>query len=559
MKKIISFALGLTFALGAGAQTWQDALLFSENNYMGTARSVGMGNALTAIGGDPGSLVFNPAGSAVAGYSQFVITPGVTFSIAGSQASPAMESPLMGDRVNSTYARFKMPNVGFILNFDTGHRSGLKRHSFGVVFHSTNNYTGRFNAAGVNDDNSYAASLASSADGFSSQVLGSEDWFYSGDPARMPAWVDMTGYRAGLFNSVKDRDGAYVAVTEIVDGNGNFQLAAPLYQRYGQQTYGGKHDAVINYAFNFNDKFYIGANLGITTLHYSLSEYWSEAPQKVADFPAVQYSDGTSSRFESLRMNRAYRLSGSGVYFKLGALWRPVTGLRLAAAVQTPTMLNMTERYGYSAEVKMDGRYSGRASSAEDEWIYALRTPWIFNLGAAYTIGNIGLVSVDYELSNFSSARFRSRGSGGYAEGSFSDVNLDIRDILGVSHQVRVGAEVKVTPELSLRAGYNLITGAQRNNLDGNFNPIPLSTQDRLNQLKHSASIGVGYSFGHLYVDAAVRARFVPSEYVIPYNYYTVPDGSAFYNKVVDTNVLTPEVLIKTTYLDALLTLGWRF
>ena len=198
-------------------------------------------------------------------------------------------------------------------------------------------------------------------------------------------------------------------------------------------------------------------------------------------------------------MNRAYRLSGSGVYFKLGALWRPVTGLRIAAAVQTPTMLNMTERYGYSAELKMDGRYSGRASSAEDEWIYALRTPWIFNLGLAYTIGNIGLVSADYELSNFSSARFRSRGSGGYAEGSFSDVNLDIRDILGVSHQLRVGAEVKVTPELSLRAGYNLITGAQRNNLDGNFNPIPLSTQERLNQLKHSASVGVGYSFGHLY------------------------------------------------------------
>ena len=56
-----------------------------------------------------------------------------------------------------------------------------------------------------------------------------------------------------------------------------------------------------------------------------------------------------------------------------------------------------------------------------------------------------------------------------------------------------------------------------------------------------------------------MRARFVPNEYVIPYNYYTTPAGSAFYNKQVDTNVLTPEVLIKTTLLDALVTLGWRF
>ena len=64
MKKIITFALGATLAFSATAQTWQDALLFSENNYSGTARGVGMGNALTAIGGDTGSLVFNPAGSA---------------------------------------------------------------------------------------------------------------------------------------------------------------------------------------------------------------------------------------------------------------------------------------------------------------------------------------------------------------------------------------------------------------------------------------------------------------------------------------------------------------
>ena len=54
MKKVICFVLGATLAVAAGAQTWQDALLFSENYYSGTARGVGMGNALTAIGGDPG-------------------------------------------------------------------------------------------------------------------------------------------------------------------------------------------------------------------------------------------------------------------------------------------------------------------------------------------------------------------------------------------------------------------------------------------------------------------------------------------------------------------------
>ena len=69
MKKIILFTLASALAVSASAQSWQDALLFSENEYGGTARSVAMGNALTAVGGDLGSLGLNPAGSAVAGYS----------------------------------------------------------------------------------------------------------------------------------------------------------------------------------------------------------------------------------------------------------------------------------------------------------------------------------------------------------------------------------------------------------------------------------------------------------------------------------------------------------
>ena len=542
MKKVICFVLGATLAVAAGAQTWQDALLFSENNYSGTARGVGMGNALTAIGGDAGSLTFNPAGSAVASYSQFEITPGFTFSLAN--VGPAEGMTYMADKRNTFFGAAKLPNVGFIINMNSGRRSGLKRMSFGFVVNSTNNFTGRFNASGVNDDNSYAASLASSADGFSSDVLGNEDWFYSGDPARMPAWVDMTGYRAGMFNSVAGRDGAYVALTEIVDSEGNFRLAGPLFQEYGQQTRGSKHDILLNYAMNFSDKFYIGANLGVTVLRYALSEYWSERPENPADFPIIQYSDGATAQFESLRMKRNYRLDGNGVYFKIGALWRPVAGLRIGAAVQTPTMLNLRERYGYSGESVLSGRYSDSASSPEDDWIYALRTPFRANVGVAYAMGNVAVISADYEFVNYASAAFRSRTSENqYAVGSFSDVNQDIRDLLGAGHQLRLGTEVKVTPGVALRAGYNLITSGER----------------RAALLKHNVSLGVGFSFGSFFLDAAVRGRFVPADYVIPYYYYYTPNPSQFYYKDIDDSVLTPEVKVKSAMLDALLTVGWRF
>ena len=556
MKRIITIVLGATLAFSATAQTWQDALLFSENNYSGTARGVAMGNALTAIGGDAGSLTFNPAGSATASYSQFMITPGVTFSFSNTRPSADNLDAYHGQSVNNTYARMKLPNIGFILNMDSGRRSGLKRMSVGLVLNSTNNFTGRYKSAGVNGDNSYAASLASSADGFAESVLASGDWYYSGDPSRMPAWVDMTGYRSGMFNAVTGRDGAYVALTEIIDEKGDFRLAAPVYQQYGQQSYGTKTDALINFAMNFSDQFYVGANVGITALRYALSEFWSEVPENVADFPTIRYSDGTTAQFESLRMNRKYRLDGTGVYFKLGALWRPVAGLRVGAAIQTPTILNLTERYGYSGEVRLIGKYGGDASSPEDEWIYALVSPFRANLGVAYTLGSKAVISADYEFVNYGQSRFRSRTSDyGYAEGSFSDVNMDIKDLLGATHQLRLGGEYKVNSLLSLRAGYNLTTGAQRNYLDG----LPLTTEDRLAQLKHSISGGVGFSFGSAFVDVAVRARFVPSDYVIPYNYYYAPNPSQYYYKDVDDSILTPEIVVKSTLVDALVTLGWRF
>jgi len=559
MKRIITFVLGASLAFSAAAQTWQDALLFSENNYSGTARGVAMGNALTAIGGDAGSLTFNPAGSATTSYSQFMITPGVTLSLSNTRPSADNLEAYHGQSVNNTYARMKLPNVGFILNMDTGRRSGLKRMSFGAVINSTNNFTGRYKSAGVNGDNSYAASLASSADGFAESVLSNGDWYYSGDPSRMPAWVDMTGYRSGMFNAVTGRDGAYVALTEIIDEKGDFRLAAPVYQQYGQQSYGTKTDAILNFAMNFSDRFYVGANLGITALRYALSEFWSEAPENVLDFPTIRYSDGTTAQFESLRMNRKYRLDGTGVYFKLGALWRPVGGLRVAAAIQTPTIMNLTERYGYSGEVRLSGKYGGEASSPEDEWIYALVTPFRANLGVAYTLGSKAVLSADYEFVHYGQSRFRSRTSDyGYADGSFSDVNMDIKDLLGASHQFRLGGEYKVNSLLSLRAGYNLTTGAQRNYLDGD-KVLPLSTEDRLAQLKHSLSGGVGFSFGSAFVDVAVRARFVPKDYVIQYNYYYAPNASQYYYKVVDDSILTPEIVVKSTLVDALVTLGWRF
>jgi len=536
--------------MSAAAQTWQDALLLSENSYGGTARTVGMGNAVTAIGGDPGTLFFNPAGSAVASYSQFSITPALTFSASSATGTilSGDTAPIgFGDVTKTGFMKTKLPNLSFITTYDTGRRRGLKRYSFGFAFTSTNDYTHRFNAGGVNGDNSYAASLASSADGFSKDVLAEEDWYYSGVASRMPAWVDMVGYRSGMINSVDGMDGAYIALTETMDEQGNFRLTAPIYQKYGRQSTGYKSDFLINFAANFSDVLYLGANLGITNLNYDQIQYWQESPENESEYPTIAYSDGTTARFSSLIMQQDFRATGTGMYLKLGLLWRPTPSLRIAAAFQTPTVLQVTERYGYKGQVTLSGTVSPSASSPEDEWYYRLRTPMRMNAGLAYSIGNVAVLSADYELADYGLSRFSTStsGDGSFVESSFSSVNDEISQNLGLVHMFRAGAEVKVHPAVALRAGYNLTTGAERG-----YESI----------LRHALSAGIGWSSsGPFYLDAAVRLRTVPNEYIIPYYYYEAVSPTRYYEKYIREDVITPEIEVKSVVADALLTLGWRF
>ena len=559
MKRIITLALGAVVAVTAAAQNWQDALYFSENSYLGTARSVGMGNALTAIGGDLGSIGLNPAGSSVAGYSQVVITPGLSISgvnATGVVPNNATSAIGLGDAVHSSYARVKLPNIGFIINAENGRRTGWKRFSFGLVSNATNNFTGQTVGSGVNADNSFAASLASSADGYTENVLGTEDWWYDGsDRSRMPAWMDMVAYRSGMFNGIPGSANKYQAITEVRDASNTCWLAAPLYQKYGQQTRGYKQDLYLNMSANYSDILYLGFNMGFSMLSYSLSEYWQEAPENAEEFPDIEYTDGTSGRFASLMMKHNYSLRGSGVYVKAGVLWRPAAGLRLGLAVQSPTWTNLRSRQAYSGEVRLSGKTLTPSTSPEDEWTYRLRQPWRLNAGVAYTFGTVAVLSADYELTDYGSARYG--GSNASMPSYLADANDEIRNVLTVGHQIRAGLEVKPLPFLSVRAGYNFVTSAQRNWLNADWTTTPLSSAERIKQAKHNVSLGLGATFCAFFLDAAVQVRFLPVNYILTYNYYTYDND--YLSKRVDDSVLTPELEVRSRIWDALLTFGWRF
>lgn len=554
-------------AVAAGAQTTYDGLTFSQNNYYGTARSIGMGNAMTAVGGDLGSIGINPAGSAVAGYSQFTITPNLTISSMNSSYSayPVGGSDKFTNEQGKNFTRFSMPNIGATFNWNTGNRTGLVAVTYGFIVNGTNNFTGRMMAGGQNDRTSYMSSMAVAADGFDIDFLNGfrdasgkdiniwDNAYYNADDRKQYApWNVIANAQAGAIANYGDsKDPSYywryIAATEGYnntgekDEEGNYIydvfLGGPLDQAYGRKVTGSKYDAVLNVGFNFNHKLFLGVNLGITNLNYDFAEYFKEAAQNPGDFP-IDFGDKGTTNFSDYRTRYSYSAEGTGVYGKFGVLFTPVDGVRLGAAIQTPTVLEINERWGHNVEVNYtDSKHNGSASSPEGDYSYRLRSPYRFNVGAAFTFAGMALVSADYEMTDYSTMKFMTK-DGGW-DNTFGALNDDIANCMGVSHMVRIGAEFKPLPEFAVRAGYNFTTTPEHVRENG----VKTTLNDRLN----SFSVGLGYSSnGSFFADLAARMTTLSDEYISPYADYLA-------------DVSSPMILNKRDIYSITATFGWRF
>lgn len=576
MKRTIFTALLSLTAIAAGAQTMYDGLNYSQNNYYGTARSIGMGNAMTAVGGDLGSIGINPAGSAVAGYSQFTITPNLTISSmnASYSAYPVGGADRFTNEQNKRLTRFSMPNIGLTFNWKTGNGSGLKAITYGLVVNGTNNFTGKMLAGGRNDKTSYQSAMAVAADGYDMDFLNGysidkdgkrvdRGWdypYYYGDDfqndpnkGKFAPWNVIANAQAGSIANYGDTDDPsyywrYKATTEGYsntgekDANGNYIydifLAGPLNQAYSRNITGSKYDVLFNVGFNFGDTFFVGANLGVTSLNYNYDECYKEAAENPSAFE-IDFGDKGKTCFSDYRTRYSYTADGSGVFGKIGFLWRPVDGLRVGAAVQTPTIMEINERWIQDVNLNYtDASFNGSAKTPEGDYSYRLRSPYRLNAGAAFTFAGMALVSADYEMTDYSTMKFMSK-DGGWSNDTFSSLNDQIRNCMGVSHMVRIGAEFKPLPEIAVRAGYNFTTTPEYVS-EGN-------SKTTLNDRINAFSIGLGYSSnGSFFADIAARLTMLSDEYISPYADYL-------------KDLASPMILNKRDLYSITATFGWRF
>ncbi len=553
MKRYIGIALSLLVSSGLYAQSMGDAYTYSATEYLGSARVVGLGGAAGALGSDLGTISINPAGSAVAGYSQFVVSPLLsTSTVNTSYALDPSSATQKGSSLNKT--RFRMPNLGLTSRF----ASALLPDTYltmGVLFNTTYDYNYAHDVSGTNAYSSKFAEMARAADGLTAAQLESST-FYDNYPS---LWDVGMGYNVGLINGYGTQNN-YVGCTEVLTDDGRRYVPGNLTQRSANVTSGSKSDLILNLAWNFSNTFYLGFNIGIPMLTYDNTERYSEVAQVVEEFPVrFTYSDGSvvNTYFDNAVYQYNYSASGSGVYLKTGIIWLPTKNLRLGFAYQSPTLMDITETWQHSGKVTYANGSSYSGSSARGESRYSIVTPRSVDLSLAYTFGRLGLISVDGTIENYSRVKFS---SGDYDDSSYDFLNATTSAFSGKAYNLRVGAELNVLKNIVLRAGYNFKTSAEKYyTVDGqafyyeDYNDdyylgrktLPNNAK-YVKDFRHSLSAGIGFNpAGSFFADFALRYTKLPSSSYQPYYDYD--------------DVYSPVYYSKKGFVNAVLTLGWRF
>lgn len=554
MKKIITLAtLGLMItAAPIVAQTVYDAAKITNKDLNGTARFVGMGGAMGALGGDISTIGTNPAGIGIYRSNDAMVSFGLS--------AYGTESNYMGNKINSDKVRASFDNAGFVLATKIGNATTLRYVNFGFNYHRAKSFYKNMSMKGNLGDHSQTFQMAE-------QATGITDWGnYPYDDNNI-GWLSVLGYDSWLISNLTTK------VTDVPykDKNGNqiYNInGEPLYEMPGSfygmtenglanfrsEERGGVDQYDFNISFNISDRVYLGMTIGAYAVNYDKYSIYSE-----------NYSgDYTGEGYDLVSMNK---INGSGFDLKFGAIVRPFeySPFRIGLAVHTPTYYKLD--YKTSAYVLSDV-YSEVTGKIEPHDIYTsdmiegdmirqfrLQTPWTYNVSLGYTIGRNWALGAEYEYQDYSSMKFKNPDDG-YSD-MFEYENSTTPMMKGVS-TIRLGAEYKVIPQFALRAGYNYSTAIFNSDTykDLPINSIQTDTDFANTKALSNYTLGIGYRGSMFYADLAYKFSSYKEDFYPFVEMDHVIENGITYRTL---GALPDVTKVKNTRSQVLLTLGVRF
>lgn len=552
--------LGLMSVPALAQETYQNTKM-AENSLTGTARYVGMGGAMEALGADISTMSSNPAGIGLFRKSQVSMTFGVV-----AQTDAETDLNYNGSTLSFDGKKSKpsFDQAGFVWSPSS---KGSNYINLGFNYHKSTNFNQILTAVGRLDGASQNRLTAAKYAEIQNEVnKGNKDYAnYLGDMIATGVdygYQNMFGTNAdgSMMNSLKGEDF--------------------LFGQY-QHGYIGVYD--FNISGSLNNRVWLGLTVGLHDVHYNSNSSYGEILEQVGTA-----SDGSSVNAATNSMEQV-KITGTGFDVKFGAIFRPFVDspFRIGVYVNSPVFYDLTRSSAIDMEAynlpksfvpsESQPEISGNLYDSDyhniSDYDFRLNTPWKVGASLGHTIGsNIALgATYEYAWYNHMDTRIKDGGYydsywGEYYESSTSDkvMNENTKSSLKGVSTLKIGMEYKPIQMLALRLGYNyvspmfnkygvrdqfLICDADAN---GNNGVNTSASSDYTNwKATNRFTVGAGFNYKNLFIDVAYQYSSQNGDFY-PYKSYYPKDNSKLGAKA-------PVTEVNNKRHQLLMTIGYKF
>ncbi len=502
-------SLALVSSVAMAQETYENTKLI-DNNLNGTARYVGMGGAMEALGADLSTIGTNPAGLGLFRKGKVDLSFGLVSQTGMNKFSSLNKTNMSFDQIGVVFNVNKTPNVSFNIGFN---------------YHKSRNFDQLLNAANTLNN---ASQNKLTYQKYRNQV------FQTQDDATY-SQVDNLYMKNLLYNNTTST---------------YYYFPASGYL-YNQQNKGyiGEYD--MNLSANINDRVYLGLTMGIHDVHYKgYTEYTENFVHNANNIPG-------------LTLNDSREITGTGFDVKFGAIVRPMaeSPFRLGAYVHTPVWYDLTTS-NYTELT--DGTLRPSIGESYD---FRVNTPWKFGLSAGTTLADRVALGATYEYAAYNAMQTRIKDGGTYDwyygtyyESSHNDrvMNNHTEEALRGQHTLKLGVEAKITDHFSLRAGYNYLSAlfkdlAEKNGSLKSPGTYYASSTSYVNwKDTNRFTFGLGWNVWRFNIDLAYQYSQQNGTF---YPFMDYHEGSA---PSVEDNIANP-TKVNNKQHQLLLTMGYKF
>lgn len=572
-KSILILSLSLSTAGMAFGQGAVDAYRLSQPDMKGTARFMGMAGAFGALGGDLSTLSQNPAGIGVYRSNELGFSLNLDCQSSTSEAQ--------GFKHDMSQTKFLLNNIGAVLTMRLPSET-LPNLNFGFTYNkgaSFNRIYGGNIPKLSNSLSNYIAGISNGENLTENDLVSTENYDpYNPTDGGYPApWISILGYDSYLISPTGSGENTrwYGQWGDGTSGSGSFKV----------QEKGSVDEYNIAFGGNIMNVLYWGMDFDIVNLNYTMQSLWGE---NLENAYVPDQNNELVKESANWGLGNYYNVHGSGFNYKLGLILKPIQELRIGFAFHTPTWYNLTENFVGSVDYQYGSSESGSTSTNGGYMAYndmSFRTPWKIIASVAGVIGNNFILSMDYEWVAYNKMKFSAPGSYGinddwgydwdygwdwYAPGApsttkaptrsfgydddmYGATNGDIENYYQSTNTIRLGAEYRVTPAFSLRAGYSYTTSPVKQSVRDDKEVIYTAgtrPNYRFDNHTYYITCGAGYRYQNFYVDLAYVYKNISSQY----HAYT-PDINLDVNQAIPS----PQSKVNLNNSQIVLSAGFRF